>query len=391
MRILFLAPQPFFEARGTPINVRNVVTALSGLGHSVDLLVYPHGETVEIPNVAIHRVPRVPGVKKAPIGPSKEKLVYDAVMFFHAFWLLLTRRYDAVHAVEDSAFIAWPLCWLFRTPFVFDMDSVMSDQLRYSGFIGDGMLLRLFEWMETSALNSAKVVITVCQSLTEAAVKRVPAGKVFQVEDIPMEPPPPPEGYTSVRLKKELGIGDGKLTAVYTGNLEPYQGVDLMIESAEEVVKREPLAVFVVVGGAEADVEKYRGKAETLGIAGNVIFTGHKGPEWMQLFYEMADILLSPRVKGTNTPLKIYTYLKTGKAVVATDLPTHTQVLNGDIAVLAKPEKLAYSEGILLLLKNKELRERLGGRGKDFVEKNFNREMFDKKIASAYENLLKKV
>lgn len=387
MRILFLAPQPFFEARGTPINVRNVVTALSGLGHSVDLLVYPHGEDVQIPRVAIHRVARVPGLKKAPIGPSKEKLVYDALMFVHAFWLLLTRRYDAVHAVEDSAFIAWPLCALFRTPFVFDMDSVMSDQLRYSGFAGDGLLLRLFEWMETSALKSAKVVITVCQSLTEAAKQRVPAEKIHQVEDIPIEPPPAPDGYTASSLKKELGIGVGKLTAVYTGNLESYQGADLLLESAVEVVKREPLAVFVIVGGAEADVEKYRRKAEELGIAGNVIFTGHKGPEWMQLFYDMADVLLSPRVKGTNTPLKIYTYLKTGKPVVATDLPTHTQVLNGEIAILAKPEKMAYSEGILLLLKEKGLRERLGGRGKDFVEKNFNREMFDKKIASAYENL----
>jgi len=387
MRILFLAPQPFFEARGTPINVRNVVTALSGLGHDVDLLVYPHGENVDIPNVAIHRVIKVPGLKKAPIGPSKEKLVYDALISIHALWLMLTRRYDAIHAVEDSAFIAWPLGWLFRTPFVFDMDSVMSDQLRYSGFVGDGVLLRMFEWMETSALNSAKAVITVCGSLTQAACARVPSGKVHQVEDIPMDPPPPPAGYTTARLKKELGIGEGRLIAVYTGNLEPYQGADLMIEAAVEVVKREPLAVFVIVGGAEADVEKYRRMAETLGVAANVIFTGHKGPEWMALFYEMADVLLSPRVKGTNTPLKIYTYLKTGKPVVATDLPTHTQVLNGEIALLAKPEKMAYSEGILLLFRDKELCERIGGRGKDFVEKNFNREMFDKKIASAYETL----
>lgn len=387
MRILFLAPQPFFEARGTPINVRNVVTALSGLGHSVDLLVYPHGEDVVIPNVAIHRVIKIPGLKKAPIGPSKEKLVYDALMLFHAFWLMLTRRYDAVHAVEDSAFIAWPLGWLFRVPFVFDMDSVMSDQLRYSGFVRDGLLLRLFTWMETSALKSAKVVITVCDSLTVAATARVPAGKVHQVEDIPMDSPPAPEGYTPASLKKELGIGEGRLTAVYTGNLESYQGADLMVESAVEVVKREPLAVFVIVGGAEADVEKYRRKAETFGVAGNVIFTGHKGPEWMALFYGLADVLLSPRVKGTNTPLKIYTYLKTGKPVVATDLPTHTQVLNGEIAVLAKPEKMAYAEGILLLFRDRELRERIGGRGKDFVEKNFKREIFDKKIASAYENL----
>jgi glycosyltransferase involved in cell wall biosynthesis len=267
------------------------------------------------------------------------------------------------------------------------MDSVMSDQLRYSGFMREGMLLRLFEWMETSALNSAKVVITVCESLTVAACARVPSEKVYQVEDIPMEPPPAPAGYSTAILKKELGIAEGRLTAVYTGNLEPYQGVDLLIESALEVVKLEPDAVFVIAGGTAADVEKYRRKAEALGVAGNAIFTGHKGPEWMPLFYGMADVLLSPRVKGTNTPLKIYTYLKTGKAVVATDLPTHTQVLNNEIAVLAKPEKMAYSEGILLLFKDKQLRERIGGRGKDFVEENFNREIFDRKIASAYETL----
>lgn len=387
MRILFLAPQPFFEARGTPINVRNVVTALSGLGHDIDLLVYPHGADVKIPRVTIHRVARIPGLKKAPIGPSKEKLVYDALMFFHALWLMLTRKRDAVHAVEDAVFIAWPLCALFRTPFVFDMDSVMSDQLRYSGFAGAGVLLRLFEWMETSALKSAKVIITVCQSLTDAAKLRVPAVKIHQIEDIPMDPSPAPDGYTAERLRREMGVGDDRLVCVYTGNLESYQGVDLLLYSAMEVVKREPKALFIIVGGAVEDVAKYGQVAESLGVADNVIFTGHKGPEWMQLYYEMADVLLSPRMKGSNTPLKIYTYLKTGKPIVATDLPTHTQALNGEIAVLAKPEKMAYAEGILLLLKEKELREKLGARGKGFVEKNFNPEIFGEKVAIAYERL----
>lgn len=387
MKVLFLAPQPFFEARGTPINVRNVVTALSARGHIIDLLVYPHGEDVDIPRVTIQRVTRIPGLKKAPIGPSKEKIVYDAVMFFHALWLMLTRKYDAVHAVEDSAFIAWPLCAIFRIPFVFDMDSMMSDQLRYSGFAKAGFLLRIFEWMETSALKSAKAVITVCQSLTDAAKQRIPVEKIHQIEDIPMDPPPAPDGYAPERLRRELGLGADKLVCVYTGNLESYQGVDLMLESGVEVAKREPKAVFVIVGGSSDDVAKYRRIADALGVAGNFVFTGHKGPEWMELYYAMADVLLSPRTKGTNTPLKIYTYLKTGKPIVATDLPTHTQALNGEIAVLVKPEKMAYSGGILLLLKDKELREKLGGRGKDFVEKNFNPEIFGGKLAAVYERL----
>ncbi len=73
MKILFIAPQPFFEVRGTPINVKLLVTALSELGHSVDLLVYPHGEYVSIPNVTVKRVAKIPGLGKAPIGPSKAK------------------------------------------------------------------------------------------------------------------------------------------------------------------------------------------------------------------------------------------------------------------------------------------------------------------------------
>ena len=41
-----------------------------------------------------------------------------------------------------------------------------------------------------------------------------------------------------------------------------------------------------------------------------------------------ADVLVSPRLKGLNTPMKIYSYLDSGSAVLATRLRTHTQVLD---------------------------------------------------------------
>ena len=43
LRVLFLAPQPFFEVRGTPLAVLHLTRALAALGHEVDLLTFPQG------------------------------------------------------------------------------------------------------------------------------------------------------------------------------------------------------------------------------------------------------------------------------------------------------------------------------------------------------------
>ncbi len=69
------------------------------------------------------------------------------------------------------------------------------------------------------------------------------------------------------------------------------------------------------------------------------IFTGHQPARDIPAFVEAADILASPRIAGTNTPLKIYSYLRAGKPIVATDLLTHTQVLDRETALLVAPSR----------------------------------------------------
>ena len=384
MKILLLAPQPFFEVRGTPINVRLMSTALGELGHQVDLLVYPHGEDVEIEGATIHRVIKIPGLPKAPIGPSLVKIIYDIFMFLQAAWALLTRRYGAIHGVEEAGIMAWILSRVFGVPYVFDMDSHMTDQLRYSGFLGNRPVLAMAEGLEARAIAGAAAVITVCPYLTDVAKKYADPSRVHQVEDVPQSFPPPPEGLTAESLRAELDIAHGAPVALYTGNLEKYQGVELAIEAMAEVARALPEARLVVVGGSAAQVERYRAMAQAQGVGNAVIFTGARPLAHMPVFHQMADVLLSPRLGGTNTPLKIYTYLATGKPVVATDLPTHTQLLTPDIAMLAKPERMAYSAAILLLLKDTERRTELGRRGREFVEAGFNHETFRRKVEDAY-------
>ena len=111
MKILFLAPQPFYTERGTPIAVRLAVTSLCREGHQVDLLTYPEGEDIAIPGMRLLRAGRPPGVKRIPIGFSIKKLLCDLWLLFAAFELLRRERYDVVHAVEESVFIALLARW----------------------------------------------------------------------------------------------------------------------------------------------------------------------------------------------------------------------------------------------------------------------------------------
>ncbi|MDP2248693.1 MAG: hypothetical protein Q8J65_11215, partial [Nitrosomonadales bacterium] len=106
MKLLFLAPQPFYTERGTPIAVKLAVTALCHQGHEVDLLIYHEGDDIDIPGMRLIRAGRPPGVDQVPIGFSIKKLLCDAWLMVAAFRLLRGGGYEVVHAVEESIFIA---------------------------------------------------------------------------------------------------------------------------------------------------------------------------------------------------------------------------------------------------------------------------------------------
>ena len=84
MRILMIAPEPFFQPRGTPFSEYYRTRALTELGHEVDMVTYPIGEDVSIPGLRIFRAPGIPGIRKISIGPSLAKLPLDVMVFFSA-------------------------------------------------------------------------------------------------------------------------------------------------------------------------------------------------------------------------------------------------------------------------------------------------------------------
>ena len=86
--------------------------------------------------------------------------------------------------------------------------------------------------------------------------------------------------------------------------------------------------MFLLVGGDKNSTEQFRKRSIDLGIERNVVIKEKVPVEQVNLYLDVAKVLVSPRKSGINTPLKIYSYLRSGRPIVATNLITHTQVLN---------------------------------------------------------------
>ena len=100
-----------------------------------------------------------------------------------------------------------------------------------------------------------------------------------------------------------------------------------------------------------------------------------------------ADILLSPRTKGENTPMKIYSYLDSGKPVLATRIKSHTQVMNASCSMLVNPIPDSMAIGFTELIRDPNLRHRLGKAGKALVQKKYSRNVYRKKLLDFYDTV----
>jgi glycosyltransferase involved in cell wall biosynthesis len=372
MRILMLAPQPFFEPRGTPFSVWGRLKALSTLGHEVDLVTYHVGQDVSIPGVVIHRTWKVPLIKSVKIGPSAPKLFLDLLLLVKSVRLLQKNRYDLLHTHEEASFFGMLLAKLFRVRHLYDMHSSLTQQLsnfRYSKF---KPLINTFDWLERKVINSSDAIITICPAL-EAHVKqincRVPE---VMIENVTMEIDPAglseEEVYPVQARYPELA---GRRIILYAGTFEAYQGLELLVASAQKVVQRHHDALFLMVGGSPGQVRHYEKQVATNGLSSHFLFTGNRPPTEVPIFVKLSHVLVSPRIDGTNTPLKIYSYLHAGKPIVATNLYTHTQVLNPSISMLVEPDEEPLAQGILSVLDDQTLAASLGVKARQYFASNY--------------------
>jgi glycosyltransferase involved in cell wall biosynthesis len=292
--------------------------------------------------------------------------------------LLFTRRYDVVHAVEEAVFLAAAFNLLSRRRLVYDMDSWMSQQLTDKWRALQPLRL-LLVGIERMAVRRATVVLPVCEDLAQVVRGWVDPQRVVLLPDVPMGDADPGGVQESLRAI----AGPEALIALYVGNLEGYQGIDLMLDGLAQLPRDTPLET-IVIGGSAADIETYRTRAAQLGLGDRVHFLGPRPVAQLNAYLAQADLLLSPRTLGQNTPMKVYSYMQSGKAMLATAIRSHTQVLDGECAELVAAEPAAWAAGLARLAANAQHRHRLGTAARAKAESEYSLPAFRARLQQAY-------
>ncbi len=380
-RILVVAPQPFYEDRGTPIAVRQVLLALGELGRSVDLLTFPIGTDIAVPGLTILRSANPFGFRQVPIGLSVRKVILDLPLMWALRQVVGSARYSCIHAVEEAAFPAAMLARRHGIPLLYDMQSSLPEQLGRLDLLRLPPTRHVLEAMERWLLKRSSVVVT--SAGLAVRVKRM-------APEVPVREwhfPSAPTDSTPVgvrRLRDALGLTGTGPVVLYSGSFEAYQGLPELIAAIPFVRERVPGVTFVLVGADRANGLVSHAQADGLVAAGALRIIERQPREAMAAYLAMADVLVSPRAYGGNLPLKVFDYLAAGRPIVATDIPTHRTVLTEERAVLVAPRTEALAAGILSVLADPERAQRLATAGRRYARAHLGWTRFKDSIEDLY-------
>ena len=248
MKILFLAPQPFYEDRGTPIAENLLLNVLSQRGEEIDLVTYHLGEDVEYENVNIHRIRNIPFIRAVALGFSLLKLICDFFLFSKAVALLVNSKYHFIHAVEESVFMAFVLKKIWGIEYIYDMDSSLPAQLldKYP-FLSP--LKKFFLYLERIAVKNAKLILPVSPAMVED-LEYIDLGKTIVLNDVSLLRNGAGEVDNSIREEMDFS----GILAMYIGNLEVYQGIDLLLESFAKITRESKSIKLAIIGGETENI-----------------------------------------------------------------------------------------------------------------------------------------
>jgi glycosyltransferase involved in cell wall biosynthesis len=336
-----IAPTSFFADYGNHIRIWQEAKALQGIGHRVVIATYHNGD--DMPGIEIHRSWDVPWIKRAMVGSSRHKIYLDAALSYRALALGLQLRPTIIHAhIHEGALIGAALRRVLRVPLIFDYQGSLTSEMLDHHFLRgtDSRLYRPLRHLEYWIDHQADALITsshnAAEMLSEAGF---PTDKLYTVIDgidtdrfQPFDGSPAWESERG-RLRAELGIPKGRRIVAYVGVLAPYQGINVLMEAAQQLLSSMPDLHFLIMG--YPGVDRYQALANSLGIAEHVTLPGRILYRDLHAYLALGDVAVAPKMSETEGSGKIPNYMAMGLPIITFDTPVSREYL-GDIGIYAR-------------------------------------------------------
>jgi len=289
----------------------------------------------------------------------------------------------------DTIFLIGLLLKPFGVRFIFDQHDLGPELFEAKFGKRRGLLYSLARFLERCSFRAADISIATNESFKDVAVTR--GGKdpkdVFVVRNCPdLAKFRRPEGLTTNKFGKSLVV-------TYVGFMGTQDGLDLLLESIEHIVRRENRqdTHFVLVGGGTviADLQAIIGRKN---LDAYVTLTGQVSHDEVAAYLSNGDVGVAPDPKNAmndnSTMVKILEYMAFRLPVVLFDLKEGRNIA-GPAALYAVPnDPIDFANQITKLLNNKELRQQLGECGRKRIEEKLNWEVERKSLLQAYEAAL---
>ena len=382
LKIAVVAACPFPYPRGTPVRIHRLACAMARRGHEVRVFTYHLGQDSQDDDIVICRTPALPTYKKYSPGPSLQKLlIVDPLLTAKVLVGLRRTPVDVIHAHHYEGLLVAKLARLGRhTPLIYDAHTLLGSELPFfklglSKRMVAKLGTRLDRWLPRLSDHVVPVTQTIKDKLTGYGMATEDITVITNGVEHEMFAP----GDDGARLS------NGPPRLIFTGNLAGYQGIDNLLKAFARVVAKQKEVRLLFV--TESSFEPYQAMASELDIDSQIDFAAAPFSQHPALLAESA-IAVNPRMDADGIPQKLLNYMAAGRPTVSFQgsAPciehgeTGWVVENGDIS--------AFAEGILKLLREPDLAERLGRQARDSVLANFTWEIAAEKCETLYRRLL---
>ena len=366
MRILVIAPTPFFSDRGTHIRILEEALALEKLGHQITIATYHIGRDItdEIETkIDVRRIRRlIFWYKKLEAGPDWQKIILDLMLIRKAFNLARTQKPDIIHGhIHEGVIIGWivqKLLFWRKIKLIADFHGSLTKEMVSHSYLNGGILKIIFKRVEWFINNIGEYAITSSWENT-AEISNFRKGKDIETildgvnirhfEKLP----------SKKELKKELELPEDKIIAIYAGALVPNKGTNFLFEGILKVLKKTDKVYFVIAGFPSEPIEKFVKENK---LENNIRIISPLNYFVMPKILKACDIGIDPKDSSIGQASgKILQYMAAGLPVVCFDRKNNHNYLDegGYYSKAINSEGIA--ESILYFADNSAEIERMGG------------------------------
>jgi glycosyltransferase involved in cell wall biosynthesis len=369
---------PFPTGGGSQVLTRQLAEVLAVRGHEVRLVAYHLAGPVPPVTLPVHRIPPVPGYAKLGAGPSWGKPFLDLLLAGRLFQVVQSEHIQVIHAHNVEALACGLLVRAWTgAPVVYHGHNVFEQELP-TYFRGGWLrgLARRFGWAVDDTLPrraDAAIVLTAFAAETLRA-HDVPAERLHLIPPGIARPPVSPR-------RRE----PGGARVVYAGNLDPYQDMDLLLRCWPRVLEARPDATLTLVSASSP--KRWQRLETTLDSVERVQFVLGRDFDKVWAAIAGADVVVCPRTSQDGFPIKLLNYMAAGRPIVVSAGSAHG-LKHGETAfVVPNGDRRAFADGIVTLLNDPALAQRLGDAARDLVRTHHDWNVIAQQVEAIYETV----